>query len=150
MKYKIKIAERTFEVEIHDLQRRPILAIVDGEAIEVWPQDEIYMGLPKSPPPPGKRGIAIPGYPGANRVPAGETPSGLGAGALLSAPLPGTILSIMVQPGDEVTIGQELIILEAMKMKNIIRSPRAGQIAFVHILPGQSVKHYDKLLEFID
>jgi propionyl-CoA carboxylase alpha chain len=53
-----------------------------------------------------------------------------------------------VRPGDEVGLGQDLCVLEAMKMKNPIRSPRAGRIASVNVNPGQTVKHHDVLVEF--
>jgi glutaconyl-CoA/methylmalonyl-CoA decarboxylase subunit gamma len=53
-----------------------------------------------------------------------------------------------VSPGDEVEVGGELCILEAMKMKNAIRATRAGQIAAVHVSTGQHVKHNDPLVEY--
>jgi propionyl-CoA carboxylase alpha chain len=66
------------------------------------------------------------------------------------APIPGVIVSIAVEPGAEVEQGQELCILEAMKMKNVIRSPRAGQIAAIKVSAGQHVKHHDLLMEFAE
>jgi biotin carboxyl carrier protein len=64
------------------------------------------------------------------------------------APIPGVIISIQVKQGDEVSLGQELCVLEAMKMKNTIRSPRAGVIASVNVSSGETVKHHDVLVEF--
>ena len=64
------------------------------------------------------------------------------------APIPGVIDSVAVGPGDVVSMGQEVCVLEAMKMKNIIRAPRAGQVAVVHVSAGQHVKHNDLLLEY--
>jgi biotin carboxyl carrier protein len=62
--------------------------------------------------------------------------------------MPGTILDIRVQPGDEVAFQQELCSLEAMKMKNSIRSPRAGRIAEVRVAEGQTVAYGDVLFTF--
>jgi propionyl-CoA carboxylase alpha chain len=71
-------------------------------------------------------------------------------GNAIRAPIPGVILSIAVREGTEVAIGQDLCILEAMKMKNSIRSPRKGVIAKVHALVGQSVQHHEILMEFTE
>jgi biotin carboxyl carrier protein len=59
---------------------------------------------------------------------------------LIKAPMPGTILSIAVTPGETVQKGQVLLILEAMKMENEIVAPRAGTVAGIHISKGSSVK----------
>jgi biotin carboxyl carrier protein len=72
---------------------------------------------------------------------------GLG-GASVRAPLPGVIQSIMVRPGEAVTKGQELFVIEAMKMKNIVRSHRDGVIADVSVTPGQTVSHNAVVLTF--
>lgn len=53
-----------------------------------------------------------------------------------------------VKVGQEVTRGQELCILEAMKMKNTLRSPRSGVISRVHVSVGEPVKYHDSLFEF--
>jgi biotin carboxyl carrier protein len=67
---------------------------------------------------------------------------------MVRAPIPGVIVAVLVHPGDEVTHGQELCTIEAMKMRNNIRSTRAGRIAEVLVIPGQTVNHNDPLLSF--
>lgn len=62
--------------------------------------------------------------------------------------MPGTIVSIAVQPGDLVEVGQDLCVLDAMKMNNRIRSPRAGTIAQVHVSIGQQVSYGQPLVTF--
>lgn len=57
----------------------------------------------------------------------------------INAPMPGTILNIQVNAGDQVTKGQVLLVLEAMKMENEIMSPRDGVVAGVHVNKGDSV-----------
>jgi glutaconyl-CoA/methylmalonyl-CoA decarboxylase subunit gamma len=66
----------------------------------------------------------------------------------LTAPMPGTILSINVKPGDTVSRGQPLLILEAMKMKNSIKSPYDGVIEEVTAQAGQTVGYGSLLLRF--
>jgi biotin carboxyl carrier protein len=62
--------------------------------------------------------------------------------------MPGSIVSVAVQPGDQVELGQDLCVLDAMKMNNRIRAPRAGTIAQVHVGPGQQVQYGDPLVTF--
>ena len=146
MKYQIKIDDRIFEVEIHDLQARPIIAVVDGDPIEVWPQDSQQ---------------SFPPYPTATQRPESKSlrnmerssPKPVGDNAKANAvyaPIPGVIVSITVEPGDSVVFGQELCILEAMKMKNAIRATRAGMINTVYVSPGQQVNHHDILLDYLE
>jgi len=65
------------------------------------------------------------------------------------SPMPGRVFSVSVQPGDSVTLGQELIIIEAMKMQNIIRAQRDGKIAKVLVKQGQDVTLDHLLIEFV-
>ena len=66
----------------------------------------------------------------------------------MTAPMPGNILDIAVKPGDRVIHKQLLCNLEAMKMKNALRSPREGTIATVHVYEGQTVVYGDLLFTF--
>jgi biotin carboxyl carrier protein len=66
----------------------------------------------------------------------------------LTAPLPGTIVEIFVKAGDEIEAGQVILVIEAMKMKNSIRSTRAGKAAQVLVSAGQTVAHKQALVKF--
>jgi len=66
----------------------------------------------------------------------------------LTAPMPGTILSVDVKPGAKVEYGQLLMILEAMKMKNSLKSPQAAVVKEVLVQPGQTVGYGDVLMRF--
>ncbi len=57
----------------------------------------------------------------------------------VKAPIPGLITQVLVQAGDTVSAGQPLLVLEAMKMENEIRAPRAGTVTAVHVSANQSV-----------
>jgi biotin carboxyl carrier protein len=65
---------------------------------------------------------------------------------LLKAPMPGLIIDVPVQEGDEVIKGQNLVILESMKMQNELRSPRDGVIGRVRVKVGDSVKQNSIML----
>jgi biotin carboxyl carrier protein len=160
MKYTVKIEERTFEVEINDLHSRPIIALVDGTPIEVWPENNTNgrSTSPRSAPASAGTGTAAPGArpsaptpkPAASAAQVASAATGNGSAKTLLAPIPGTIVAVLVQPGDTVSVGQEVCTLEAMKMKNAIRATRAGTIGRVHVQTGQTVKHHEVLVEYAD
>ncbi|MEL6674045.1 MAG: biotin/lipoyl-containing protein [Bacteroidota bacterium] len=64
------------------------------------------------------------------------------------APMPGLIHSVMVASGQEVAQGDPLLILEAMKMENVIKSPADGQVSNIHIQPSDSVEKNALLISF--
>lgn len=66
----------------------------------------------------------------------------------IKTPMYGKIIKILVKEGDWVNNGQILVVLEAMKMQNQIRSPRKGTIKSIKIVKDQSVKLGDTLLTF--
>ncbi len=66
----------------------------------------------------------------------------------ISAPMPGLILDISVEEGQEVTEDQQLLVLEAMKMENIITSPRNGVVKKIAVKQGDAVDKQQLLIEF--
>jgi len=66
----------------------------------------------------------------------------------LTAPMPGLVLSVSVQPGDAVKAGQELVVLEAMKMENVLRAERDGVVAEVRVAPRDTVNTDEVLITF--
>jgi len=65
----------------------------------------------------------------------------------IKAPLPGTIISVLVKPGDKVALGQKLLTMEAMKMENNVMSEKDGVVKTVLVKPGQSVAQSEVLVE---
>lgn len=145
MKMKIKVENETYEVEIEDLESRPVLAKVNGETFEVFPE-EVQVVKPAVPTPTPAKPAAAPVRPA--QKPA--APVAAATGKSVVAPIPGVIESIKVREGEEVKSGQELLILEAMKMKNSIRAPRDGKIERVYVSAGDQVPHNHVLLDFAD
>ena len=73
------------------------------------------------------------------------------AGAIvqnIKAPMPGLIINISVKEGDEVKKGDALLILEAMKMENVIKSPRDGKIKKLNVQLKQAMEKNQVMLEF--
>lgn len=66
----------------------------------------------------------------------------------LKAPMPGTVLSIEVEEGDEVGRGQLLLVLDAMKMENELRASNNGQVKRINCRVGENVEHGKTLMEF--
>lgn len=70
----------------------------------------------------------------------GRGAAGGPGGQRVVAPMPGKVVRLLVQPGDEVSEGQGVVVVEAMKMENQLTAPRAGRIAEVAVDEGASVE----------
>ncbi|MCY4006228.1 MAG: acetyl/propionyl/methylcrotonyl-CoA carboxylase subunit alpha [Rhodobacteraceae bacterium] len=81
----------------------------------------------------------------AQYMPAEKKPD---ISAKLLCPMPGLLVSIDVAPGDEVESGQNLCVMEAMKMENVLKSDRKAVVQSVHAQPGDSLAVDDVILEF--
>ena len=65
----------------------------------------------------------------------------------IEAPIPGKVVAVAVAPGDDVTPGQSLVVLEAMKMENELTADRGGRVAAVHVAAGDTVESGAVLVE---
>ncbi|WP_217240258.1 acetyl/propionyl/methylcrotonyl-CoA carboxylase subunit alpha [Streptomyces sp. AC555_RSS877] len=72
-------------------------------------------------------------------VAASLTRAGHAGADSLTAPMPGTVTVVKVAVGDEVTAGQSLLVVEAMKMEHVISAPHAGTVAELDVAPGSTV-----------
>ncbi len=66
--------------------------------------------------------------------------------AVISSPIPGKVVSLLVREGDKVAAGQGLVIISAMKMESEFKAPRAGKVISVKINEGQSVEARQELV----
>ncbi len=98
--------------------------------VQVEDGDRRWHFNPALPPPLPRRAIAA-----------------IAGAAAITAPLAGTIGTVVVAPGDDVEAGDLLATLEAMKMEHRIVAPSAGKVAAVHIVPGEQVPSGHLLFE---
>jgi glutaconyl-CoA/methylmalonyl-CoA decarboxylase subunit gamma len=146
MNVVVKVGDRVFEVTIENTSARPIIAMVEGERFEVWPENP-------NPLPAGSESSTQPGA-AARRVPStvekGQTSAAIGtlSGKTMTSPLPGTVTEVFVKEGELVEAGHVALVIEAMKMKNSIRTTRAGKISAVLVNTGETVTHKQPLIEF--
>ncbi len=132
-RYRITLEDHTFDVEVLDDPRQEQVRVqVDGEVFTV-----------------GVEAVPVVAEATTSRLPKfRKTSKVLGvAGNSVAAPLPGVIKSIAVRPGQRVAPNDELLVIEAMKMDNIIRAQRAGVIGIIHVAEGRQVAHGEPLLE---
>lgn len=83
----------------------------------------------------------------AIRIPTG-LPSDYQADQRILAPIPGIVTQVFVRVGEQVAAGDALLVIEAMKMKNTLRSGHDLVIAAVHIHPGENIRTGQVLIEF--
>ncbi len=65
----------------------------------------------------------------------------------LTAPIPGKVVAVKVSPGDQVSPGQPLVVLEAMKMENELSAEQSGRVVVVHVSDGATVESGQLLVE---
>ena len=65
----------------------------------------------------------------------------------LETPMPGRVIVVKVAPGQRVVKGEELVVVEAMKMENALRAPRDGVVRAVHVVAGDTVTPGRPLVE---
>jgi len=123
-KLKLRLDSREAVVEVLSEQDGWIYAVVDGEAVSAglaFDGLDVLLSLGgeshrlSKPPPPDVEGTG----PGGADAP----------GASLTAPMPGTVVKVLVGEGDDVEEGQVLLVLEAMKMEQPVAAPHAGRVA---------------------
>ncbi len=149
MKYKITVNNKTYEVEIENINVRPVIAFVDGERFEVMPENENQAEVKREADEIKNKAEKKSFNP--NPAPAlSPSPNQALSGNALTAPLPGTVIEVFVKAGDKVEAGQVVVIIEAMKMKNSIRSVFSGVVSEVLVSAGQSVAHKQVLIKFAD
>jgi biotin carboxyl carrier protein len=141
----ISVNGRTITVDFNSVSGQPVYSlIVDGKSFEgfVYPgEDELevlIMGRQFPVKVEDEREKRL-------RAAAGGAVSNTGE-YHLKAPMPGMVVSVPVEEGQEIEKGQVLLILESMKMQNELKSPRDGTMGRVRVKPGESVEQRQTLL----
>lgn len=145
MKYKLNVNNQTYEVEIENINARPVVVTVDGQRFEVMPENDKQVEVQQEA---GAKVESKPSPQVAAPLAASLPPAN--GNHTLTAPLPGTVIEIFVKPGEQVAAGQVVLVIEAMKMKNSIRSIYGGTVDKVMVSQGQSVAHKQELIHFAE
>lgn len=134
--YHVSLDGRALTVDFRELGRGFASLLIDGRSHEVGLERHaggawsVHAGgaLHALELHGARRGVAA----GVAKPPSGPTK--------VNAPMPGKIVRVLVAAGAEVEAGQGLIVMEAMKMENELRAPRAGRLRAVHVREGQAVE----------
>ena len=132
--YKYKINGNLYNVVIGDIEDNIAHVEVNGTHYTVEMEKKPKAEVAK----PVVRPVAKPAAAPVAAAPAAKPAAG-GAKSGVKSPLPGVILDIKCNVGDEVKKGQTLIILEAMKMENSINADKDGKITAINVSKGESV-----------
>ncbi|HPF36365.1 MAG TPA: biotin/lipoyl-binding protein [Candidatus Krumholzibacteria bacterium] len=133
MKLKITVHGVAYEVDVE---------VLDAKRDEFGPTGALP---PMTTTAPAAAPAAAPA-PGGPLPPAPAAGGGSGAG--VQSPIAGLVIEIKCKPGDAVAQGQELLIIEAMKMNTSIASPAAGTVKAVLVAAGDSVREGQQLVDF--
>ena len=145
-KYQYKVQGVDYDVEIEEVEGNLAKVSVNGIPFEVElkrPINPVHaIKKPKvAAPKPGAPA------PAPAAAPVAAAPAAApGSGNPVKAPLPGTISSISVKVGDQVNVGDTVLVLEAMKMQNNIEAEYAGTVTSIVVNPGDSVMEGATLL----
>ena len=121
MKYKVTLNGRTYEVEV---EAGKAMLLSEYEAVA---------------PAPVAAPVAAPAA-------APAAPAGTAGAVAVKAPLQGTVMKVLVKPGDSVKKGSPVCVIEALKMENDVPAPADGVVASVNVKSGDSVKTDEVLL----
>ena len=140
-RFRVSWTDRTFVVDAVaiDAHTLSLIHVEDGSDSEV-----VWFVETSSP---GEVDVHLDGVvvrAGVNRerIKFGDGPSDKGGNGMLqvAAPMPGKVVRLLVEPGEQVDARQVLVVVEAMKMENELTAPRAGRVTEVRVDEGMSVK----------
>jgi Acetyl/propionyl-CoA carboxylase, alpha subunit len=132
--YKLKINGNDYAVTINDVEDSIAQVEVNGMPFKVEFEKPI-----KTPPCKAVKKVAPASAPTADVKVSKPASSGPAGGTTVTSPLPGVILEVSCKEGDVVKRGQKVMILEAMKMENVIEATCDGTITGIKANKGDSV-----------
>lgn len=146
-KFKLKIQENQYDVEVLNVQDKTADVEVNGIVYKVEIDKNL---LPASKTPILVRQEAVPSSDSDKAIVKTASPTSPKGTGTVKSPLPGIVLSLFVKEGDMVNYGDKLLILEAMKMENTINSDKSGRVVAIHSKKGDAVLEGDVLIEIGD
>ena len=142
-KYQYKVQGVDYEVEIEEVEGNIAKVNVNGIPFEVELQKPInaakHPQLSKPKVEVTKPVVAAPVAAPAPAAAPAQPAAPAGAGTPVKAPLPGTVTDIKVQVGQQVNVGDIVLVLEAMKMQNNIESEFSGTVTSITVKQGETV-----------
>jgi len=135
-RYDLVINGTTYQVEIGTISGSRAAVTVNGMAYQVEIPSGTSVRAATPAPTAAPAHVAAP-KPAA--VAAPPNPPASAEGEVITAPMPGHILSVAVKVGDTVEVGDTVAVMEAMKMENEIKAHAAGRVAEVKVAKGQDV-----------
>jgi len=135
--YKYTINGNKYEVVVGDIKDNIAMLTVNGETYTVE--------MEKQPEPEKKKPVVKATAAASDDAPAANKAAVNKANAV-KAPLPGVITDVLVAVGDEVKVGDTVVVLEAMKMANNLTAEKAGKVTAVCVKVGESVMEDDALV----
>ena len=121
---------------------------VNGVAYDVTVEEigGAVAAAPVAAPVAAPAPAAAPAAPVAAPAAAPTAPAGAAGAVAVKAPLQGTVMKVLVKPGDSVKKGSPVCVIEALKMENDVPAPADGVVASVNVKSGDSVKTDEVLL----
>lgn len=136
---RVKVGEHWYTVEIKDLSSSPLEVSVDGETVYVEIESQRSSDLPSAKASQLRK-------PRQSQTPEPAAAPSASENVIIS-PMPGRVVAIKVSPGDSVSAGQEVCVVEAMKMEQSIRVHRDATIRAVRVKPMDQVGADQPLIE---
>ncbi len=144
-KYELSIGDNDYKAEVKEFTVDFARIVVNDIEYEVTLKE---FGRKEVAAPRSLDRSASPKAPAVSKETKRAVPVGVNGGAEgIRSPLPGLIIDVMIKEGDSVKAGQNMIVMEAMKMENQIQAPHDGTVKKVFVNKGDSVAEDDVLVE---
>ena len=144
--YKLKINGNDYKVDINEVEGQEIKLEVNGKPYTVTVDQELNAHKTRTTVINDRHIPRVSAAHGDVQRASAPKPGSAAGGTKVSTPLPGTILDVFVNVGDQVKSGQTVVLLEAMKMENNIEADTDGTVTSVNVRKGDSVLEGDTLI----
>lgn len=144
--YKFKINGNDYNVDINEVDGQEIKLDVNGTPYIVTVDKEMRAQKPRTTIVNSNPAPRVAVASGEVQRASAPNPNAAAGGTKVATPLPGTILDVFVNVGDQVKAGQRVVLLEAMKMENNIEADTDGMVTSVNVRKGDSVLEGDTLI----